>query len=106
MRKIRKGDEVIVIAGKDKSRRGKVMRVVEEGQRLIVGGVNLVKRHTKPNPTKGVSGGIVEREATIHVSNVMLFNPITKKGDRTGIRVLEDGRKVRYFKSNTEVVDV
>ncbi|RUQ31654.1 MAG: 50S ribosomal protein L24 [Candidatus Competibacteraceae bacterium] len=106
MRKIRRDDEVILIAGKDKGRRGKVMRVVEGGQRVIIGGVNLIKRHTKPNPAKGVSGGIIEREAAIHVSNVMLFNPMTKKGDRTGFRVLEDGRKVRYFKSNNEVVDV
>ncbi|MDG4550552.1 MAG: 50S ribosomal protein L24 [Candidatus Contendobacter sp.] len=106
MRRIRKDDEVIVIAGKDKGRRGKIMRVVEDGERVIVAGVNLVKRHTKPNPARGVAGGIVEREATIHVSNVMLFNPLTKKGDRVGFRVLEDGRKVRYFKSNNEVVDV
>lgn len=106
MRRIRRDDEVILIAGKDKGRRGKVMRVVEDGQRVIVVGVNLIKRHTKPNPAKGVSGGIIEREAAIHVSNVMLFNPMTKKGDRTGFRVLEDGRKVRYFKSNNEVVDV
>ena len=106
MRRIRRDDEVILIAGKDKGRRGKVMRVVEDGQRVIVGGVNLIKRHTKPNPAKGVSGGIIEREAAIHVSNVMLFNPMTKKGDRTGFPVLEGGRKVRYFKSNNEVVDV
>jgi len=106
MRRIRRDDEVILIAGKDKGRRGKVMRVVEDGQRVIVGGVNLIKRHTKPNPAKGISGGIIEREAAIHISNVMLFNPVTKKGDRTGFRVLEDGRKVRYFKSNNEVVDV
>ena len=106
MRKIRRDDEVIVIAGKDKGRRGKVMRVIEDGQRVIVGGVNLIKRHTKPNPARGVAGGIVEREAAIHISNVMLFNPLTKKGDRVGFRVLEDGRKVRFFKSNNEVVDV
>ena len=106
MRKIRRDDEVIVIAGKDKGRRGKVMRVIEDGQRVIVGGVNLIKRHTKPNPARNVAGGIVEREAAVHVSNVMLFNPLTKKGDRVGFRMLEDGRKVRYFKSNNEVVDV
>ncbi len=105
MRKIRKDDEVIVIAGKDKSRRGKVMRVVDDA-RVIVAGVNLIKRHTKPNPARGVAGGIIEREASIHISNVMLFNPVTRKGDRVGFRVLEDGRKVRYFKSNDEVVDV
>ena len=106
MRRIRKDDEVVVITGKDKGRHGKVMRVVEDGERVIVAGVNMVKRHTKPNPARGVAGGIVEREAAIHISNVMLFNPLTKKGDRVGFRVLEDGRKVRYFKSNNEVVDV
>ena len=104
MRRIRKDDEVIVIAGKDKSRRGKVMRVVDDA-RVIVAGVNLIKRHTKPNPARGLAGGIIEREASIHISNVMLFNPVTKKGDRVGFRML-DGRKVRYFKSNNEVVDV
>ena len=106
MRRIRKDDEVIVISGKDKGRRGKVARVLEDGERLIVAGVNLIKRHTKPNPARNVAGGIVEREAAIHLSNVMLFNPFTKRGDRIGFRVLEDGRKVRYFKSNNEVVDV
>jgi large subunit ribosomal protein L24 len=105
MRRIRKDDEVVVIAGKDKGRRGKIVRVMDE-ERVIVAGVNLVKRHTKPNPARGVAGGIVEREAAIHVSNVMLFNPLTKKGDRVGFRVLGDGRKVRFFKSNNEVVDV
>ena len=106
MRRIRRDDEVIVIAGKDKGRRGKIMRVVEEGERVIVAGVNMIKRHTKPNPARNVAGGIIEREAAIHVSNVMLFNPATQKGDRVGFRTLEDGRKVRYFKSNNEVVDV
>ena len=106
MRRIRRDDEVIVIAGKDKGRRGKVMRMVEDGERVIVAGVNMIKRHTKPNPARGVAGGIIEREAAIHVSNVMLLNPATKKGDRIGFRTLEDGRKVRYFKSNNEVVDV
>ena len=105
MRRIRKDDEVVVIAGKDKGRRGKIVRVMDE-ERVIVAGVNLVKRHTKPNPARNVAGGIVEREAAVHISNVMLFNPLTKKGDRVGFRMLEDGRKVRYFKSNNEVVDV
>ncbi|HXH02831.1 MAG TPA: 50S ribosomal protein L24 [Candidatus Competibacteraceae bacterium] len=104
MRKIKKGDEVVVIAGKDKGRRGSVIRMMEN-DRVLVEGINLVKRHTKPNPARGVAGGIIEREAPIHVSNVMLFNPATQKGDRVGIRTLEDGRKVRYFKSNNEVVD-
>jgi large subunit ribosomal protein L24 len=105
MRRIRKDDEVIVMAGKDKGRHGKVVRLVDD-ERVIVAGVNMIKRHTKPNPARGVAGGIVEREAAVHVSNVMLFNPVTKKGDRIGFRVLEDGRKVRYFKSNNEVLDV
>ncbi|CDI01972.1 MAG: 50S ribosomal protein L24 [Candidatus Competibacter denitrificans] len=104
MRRIRKDDEVIVIAGKDKGRRGKVVRMIE-GDRVIVAGINMVKRHTKPNPARGVAGGIVEREAALHLSNVLLFNPATNKGDRVGFRLLEDGRKVRYFKSNQEVVD-
>ena len=105
MRRIRKDDEVIVIAGKDKGRRGKVVRVVDD-ERVVVAGINMIKRHTKPNPARNVAGGIVEREAAIHVSNTMLFNPVTQKGDRIGFKVLEDGRKVRYFKSNNEVVDV
>ena len=99
MKKIRKGDEVIVIAGKDKGRRGEVLRCVS-ADLLVVGGVNLVKKHVRPNPMKGEQGGIVEKEAPIHVSNVALFNPISKKADRVGFRVLEDGRKVRFFKSS------
>lgn len=105
MRKIRKGDDVIVLVGKDKGKRGTVLRVYAD-DRVVVENVNIVKRHTKPNPMRGVAGGIVEKEAPIHISNVALFNPATKKGDRVGFRVLEDGRKVRYFKSTNEVVDV
>lgn len=105
MRKIKKGDDVIVIAGKDKGKRGNVVRVTPD-DRIVVENVNVVKRHTKPNPQRGVAGGIVEKEASIHVSNVALFNPATKKGDRVGIRTLEDGRKVRFYKSNDEVVDI
>ncbi|MCC6207378.1 MAG: 50S ribosomal protein L24 [Gammaproteobacteria bacterium] len=104
MSKIRKNDDVIVITGKDKGRRGTVVRVLADDQ-VIVENVNMVKRHTKPNPTRGIAGGIVEKEAPINVSNVMLFNPVTKKGDRVGYRTLEDGRKVRFFKSNNEVLD-
>jgi large subunit ribosomal protein L24 len=104
MRRIRSGDEVIVIAGRDKGRRGKVLRMVDD-QRVMVEGINLVKRHTRPNPTRNQPGGIIEKEASIHVSNVMLYNPITEKGDRIGFKTLDDGRKVRYFKSNNEVVD-
>ncbi|MBZ0072410.1 MAG: 50S ribosomal protein L24 [Thiohalobacteraceae bacterium] len=105
MRRVKKGDEVIVIAGRDKGKRGSVLRIVDE-ERLIIENVNIVKRHTRPNPQAGVPGGIIEREAAIHTSNVMLYNPQSKKGDRVGIRTLEDGRKVRYFKSTNEVVDV
>jgi large subunit ribosomal protein L24 len=105
MRRIRKGDEVIIVAGKDKGRQGKVIRMVGD-DRVIVEGINVVKRHTKPNPSRNVAGGIIEREASIHLSNVMVFNPGTSKGDRIGFRTLEDGRKVRFFKSNNEVVDV
>jgi large subunit ribosomal protein L24 len=104
MSKIRKNDDVMVIAGKDKGKRGTVVRVLTD-DRVLVENINMVKRHTKPNPTRGVAGGIVEKEAPIHVSNVMLFNPATKKPDRIGYRTLEDGRKVRYFKSNNEVLD-
>ena len=102
--KIRKGDRVKVLAGRSRGKVGDVLRVLPAEQRVVVSGVNVIKRHTKPNRTD--AGGIVEREAAIHVSNVMLFNPLTRKGDRVGFRVLEDGRKVRFFKSNNEVVDV
>jgi large subunit ribosomal protein L24 len=105
MRKIRRGDEIIVIAGKDKGRQGHVIKVINN-DRVLVEGINMVKRHTKPNPNRGIAGGIIEREAAIHISNVMLYNPTAKKGDRVGFRTLENGRKVRYFKSNDEVVDV
>jgi len=105
MNKIRKGDDVIVIAGRDKGKRGSVLRVMDDG-RLVVADINMVKRHTKPNPNRGVPGGIVEKEMPIDASNVMLFNPQTHKGDRVGFRTLDDGRKVRFFKSTSEVVDV
>jgi large subunit ribosomal protein L24 len=105
MNRIKKGDEVIVIAGKDKGRRGNVNRVLPDG-RLIVDNINMIKRHTKPNPATGMTGGIIEKEAPIQASNVMLYNPQSGKGDRVGFKTLEDGRKVRYFKSNGEVVDV
>jgi large subunit ribosomal protein L24 len=104
MRKIRKGDDVVVLTGKDKGRRGLVLRVLDDGH-LVVEGVNKVKKHMKPNPIKGVAGGIVEKEMPLDASNVALFNPATQKADRIGIKVLEDGRKVRYFKSNGEVLD-
>ena len=105
MNRIKKGDEIIVIAGKDKDRRGTVLRVLENGKMLIEN-VNVVRKHQKPNPNAGIQGGIIEKEMPLHPSNVMLFNPITNKGDRVGIKTLEDGRRVRFFKSNNEVVDI
>ncbi len=104
MNKIRKGDGVIVIAGKDKGKRGTVLRRVD-AESVVVEGVNKVKKHAKPNPMKGQTGGIVEKEMPIHVSNVALFNPATQKADRVGFKQLDDGRKVRVFKSNGETVD-
>lgn len=104
MRRIRKGDQVIVISGKDKGRRGNVLRVLAD-DRVVVEGINMIKRHTKGNPGRGIPGGIIEREAALHISNVMLYNPATQRGDRVGFRFLADGRKVRYFKSTAEVVD-
>ena len=105
MRKIKQGDEVVVVAGKDKGRRGKVLRVLNDGKRVVVEEVNKVKKHQKPNPMAGQTGGIIELEKPIDISNVMLFNPASQKGDRVGFKSLEDGRKVRFFKSNGEVVD-
>jgi large subunit ribosomal protein L24 len=103
MNKIRKGDEVVVIAGRDKGRRGTVEKVLPG--KIVVANVGMVKRHTKPNPQKNVQGGIVTKEAAIDISNVMLWNPVTKKGDRVGVRTLKDGRRVRFFKSNKESID-
>ncbi|MBT5292340.1 MAG: 50S ribosomal protein L24 [Cellvibrionales bacterium] len=103
MNKIKSEDEVIVIAGKDKGKRGKVTRIMDDG-RLLITGVNMIKKHTKPNPQAGVAGGIIEKEAPIQSSNVALYNSSTDKADRVGIRV-EDGTKVRFFKSNNELVD-
>ena len=105
MRKIKKGDNVVVIAGRDKGKRGEVTRTVGAEQ-LVVAGVNQVKRHTKPNPMKNQPGGIVIKEMPIHVSNVAIWNPVTQKPDRIGFRTLQDGRKVRFFKSNREVLGV
>lgn len=104
MNKIRRGDDVIVIAGKDKGKRGSVLRVRDD-DRLLVEGINSVKKHVKPNPVKGEAGGIVSKEMPIHISNIALFNASSKRADRVGFKVLEDGRKVRVFKSNGEVVD-
>jgi len=104
MRRIRKGDDVIVTTGRDKGKRGTVLRI--DAEHVLVEGINKVKKHQRPNPMKGVTGGIIEKEMPLHVSNVAIYNPATKKGDRVGIRVLGDGRRARYFKSNGEVVDV
>ncbi len=101
--RIKKGDQVVVIAGKDKGKRGDVVRV--EGDRVIVSNVNIIKRHTKPNPQAGVAGGVVEREASMHISNIALFNPASGKGERIGFKVLEDGRKLRVFRSSGEALD-
>ncbi|AWV08007.1 50S ribosomal protein L24 [Marilutibacter maris] len=103
MNRIRKGDQVIVTAGKDKGKKGDVIRV--DGDKVVVSNVNVVKRHTKPNPQAGQPGGVIEREAPIHISNVMLFNPASGKGERIGFKVLEDGRKLRVFRSSGEAVD-
>lgn len=105
MNKIRKGDEVIVRTGKDKGRRGTVLQVFSDG-RVLVEGINLAKKHTKPNPQLGQEGGIVDKAMPLDVSNVMVFNPKSKKGERVGIRVEEDGSKVRVFKGTGDVVDI
>ena len=104
MNRIRKGDEVIIISGRDKGKRGAVLRRVDDDH-LVVEGVNRVKKHARPNPMKGITGGIVDKDLPIHISNVALFNPATQKAGRVGIKSLEDGRKVRVFKSNGEQVD-
>jgi len=103
MQKIRKGDEVIVTAGKDKGRRGAVIKVLDD--RVVVENVNMAKKHQKPNPQRQVQGGIIEKEMSLHISNVALWNPAARKGDRVGVRTLGDGRRVRFYKSNKEVVD-
>jgi large subunit ribosomal protein L24 len=104
MNRIRKGDEVIVLTGRDKGKRGTVLRRVD-ADHVVVEGVNRVKKNQRPNPMKGISGGIVDKDLPIHVSNVALFNPATKKADRVGVKALQDGRKVRIFKANDEQVD-
>lgn len=104
MRKIKRDDEVVVIAGRDKGKRGKVVRVLSD-DRLIVSGINMIKKHQKPNPQLGVPGGIVEKEAAINVSNVAIYNKATQKADRVGFKIIEDGKKVRIFKSNGEAVE-
>ena len=105
MRKIKKGDDVVVLTGKDKGKRGTVLRLVDD-EKIVVENVNMAKKHQKPNPQRGVPGGIIDKEMPMHVSNVGLYNPEKDGADRVGFKILEDGRKVRVFKSNGEVVDV
>jgi large subunit ribosomal protein L24 len=104
MQKIKTGDEVIVLVGRDKGKRGKILKRLSD--RVLVEGINRVKKHQKPNPNAGIAGGIIEKDMPIHISNVGIYNPETKKADRIGIRQLEDGRKVRFYKSNKETIDV
>lgn len=106
MYKIRKNDEVIVLTGKDEGRHGKVLQVIHSSGKALVEGINLVKKHVRPNPQTGVTGGVVTRESFINISNLAIYNPNTKKPDRVGIKVLEDRRKVRIFKSNEELIDI
>lgn len=105
MQKIKVGDNVIVTTGREKGRTGKVLRVLNKENRVIVEGLNIVKKHVRPNPNKNEQGGIREREASMHISNVSLVNPATARADRVGFRYLDDGKKVRYFKSNNEIID-
>jgi len=104
MRKIKRGDEVIVITGKDKGKRGAILRVVD-AEHVVVEGANVVKKHQRPNPMKGTTGGIAEKEMPIHVSNVAIYNPATKQADRVGVKILDDGRRVRVFKSSGEMIE-
>ncbi len=106
MRRLRKGDEVVVLAGKDKGKRGVVLKVIQDLEKIVVENINMVKRHTKGNPAQGTPGGIVEKEMPLHISNVAIWNPVSNQADRVGIKMLKDGQKVRFFKSNDEVVDV
>jgi len=103
--KIKKGDEVIVLAGKHKGRKGAVLKVLTKEDKIIVENVNMAKCHVKANPTRGTAGGIVEKEIPVHISNIAAWNPVTNKADKIGFRFLKDGRKVRYFKSNNEIID-
>ncbi|CAL7959380.1 50S ribosomal subunit protein L24 [Gammaproteobacteria bacterium] len=106
MRKIKKGDEVIILTGKSKGVCGKVLRTLEKGARVMVEGANMIKKHVKPNPNTNTQGGIIEREAPLHISNVAIYNQGTKKADRVVFKVLQDGKKVRCFKSNGELVEI
>ncbi|MGY8813287.1 MAG: 50S ribosomal protein L24 [Gammaproteobacteria bacterium] len=106
MNRIKKGDEVVVLTGKDKGKRGVVLKVMNDVDKVLIENINMAKRHTKGNPTQGTPGGIIEKELPIHLSNVAIWNPVLNKADRVGIKTLEDGKKVRFFKRNNEVVDI
>lgn len=106
MNRIKKGDQIVVIAGKDKGKRGTVLKIINDIDAVVVENVNMAKRHTKGNPMQGTAGGIVEKETPIHMSNIAIWNPVLNQPDRIGIKTLEDGKKVRFFKKNNEVVDV
>ena len=105
MKKFRKGDDVVVLAGRDKGKRGTILRVLDD-ERALVDSVNVVKKHTRPNPNKGETGGIIEKESPIRVSNLGMYNPNSKKADRVGFKSLKDGKKVRVFRSDGEMIDV
>lgn len=105
MKKIKTGDNVVVIAGKSKGQNGKVLKVLSKSHRVLVEGVNIIKKHLRPNPNRNQEGGIIDREASMDISNIALLNPATKKADRVGFKQLNDGRKVRYFKSNGEIIE-
>ena len=106
MRKIKKGDEVIILSGKSKGMRGKILKVISDGSKVVVEGANLLKKHVKPNPNANISGSIVEREAPLHISKVAIYNPITGRADRVFFKILDDGKKVRCFRSNGEMLEV
>ena len=105
MKKLKKGDSVIIISGKDKGKKGEILKVIEP-DKLVISNINLAKKHVKPNPNKQETGGILEREMPMHISNIMILNPLTKKGDKIGFKKLKDGKKVRIYKSNQEVIDI
>ena len=105
MNRLKKGDQVYIISGKDKGKLGNISKIVSD-EKILVDGINLAKKHVKPNPNKQETGGILEREMPMHISNIMILNPLTKKGDKIGFKKLEDGKKVRVYKSNQEVIDI
>jgi large subunit ribosomal protein L24 len=105
MQKIRKGDQVIVLTGRDKGKRGSVLRLLKDDDAVVVQGINMVKKHQKPNPMRGITGGIIEKEMPLHISNIAIFNPVRGKADRVGIKILEDRRKIRIYRSSGEPIE-